>query len=42
MKDDANQKATEQVTDEAPQVGLSIADLRVFKEVKIAQKRNKS
>jgi hypothetical protein len=33
MKDDANQKATEQVTDEAPQVGLSIADLRVFKEV---------
>lgn len=33
MKDDVNQEATEQVTEEASQVGLGITDLRVFKEV---------
>ena len=33
MQDDVNQEATEQVTDEASQVGLGITDLRIFKEV---------
>jgi uncharacterized protein (DUF697 family) len=33
MKDDVNQEATEEVTEEASQVGLGITDLRVFKEV---------
>ena len=37
MQDDVNQEATEQVTDEASQVGLGITDLRIFKEVIMLQ-----